>query len=237
MTGARAKDESTLDGPVSSPSIYHAPAPAFDSPAASRKMAGGLVHGTDSGSVVASLAAPSALSSSDFKGRVLIGMQYSEIVASAHLFELFKVDVRDFLASSAKVSVDAVVITSIEGEAEDKTSVSFVLKMDGENQSITQVQERLDSIVGQSFNEYVVYSVSELAASAAQPGYTSTDAEYEEAEADSRERVLWLAAVLPISVLLVLSIAVNVGVIGYYTRLVKGARFSPGAMQPQRSAV
>jgi hypothetical protein len=237
VTGARAKDELTLDGPVSSPSIYHAPAPAFDSPAASRKMAGGLVHGTDSGSVVASLAAPSALSSSDFKGRVLIGMQYSEIVASAHLFELFKVDVRDFLASSAKVSVDAVVITSIEGEAEDKTSVSFVLKMDGENQSITQVQERLDSIVGQSFNEYVVYSVSELAASAAQPGYTSTDAEYEEAEADSRERVLWLAAVLPISVLLVLSIAVNVGVIGYYTRLVKGARFSPGAMQPQRSAV
>jgi hypothetical protein len=168
---------------------------------------------------------------------MLVGVQYSSITASADAFELFKADARDFLASHTKVSVDAVVIVSIEGEAVDKTSVSFVFKMDGENQPITQVQERLNSLVGQNFNEYVVYSISELVASAAQPGYSTTNAEYEEAEADSRERVLWLAAVLPISVLLVLSIAVNVGVIGYYTRLVKGARFSPAAMQPQRSTI
>jgi len=58
------------------------------------------------------------------------------------------------------------------------------------------------------------------------------DAEYYETDADSRERVLWLAAVLPIAVLLVLSVAVNVVVIQYYTRLVKSVRFSAIRMQP-----
>ena len=43
---------------------------------------------------------------------------------------------------------------------------------------------------------------------------------------DSRERVLWMAAVLPASILLVLSIATNVVVVGHYSKVAKQARFT-----------
>jgi len=43
-----------------------------------------------------------------------------------------------------------------------------------------------------------------------------------EADSDSRERVLWLSAVIPMSVLVILSIAANFVFISHYGSLVKG---------------
>jgi len=53
----------------------------------------------------------------------------------------------------------------------------------------------------------------------------SVDEEYDE-DLDSRERMLWLAAVVPVSILVVLSIAANVVLITHYSRMLKGARFT-----------
>lgn len=51
-----------------------------------------------------------------------------------------------------------------------------------------------------------------------------SDEEFDE-DLDSRERLLWLSAVVPVSVLLVLSIAANVVLVTHYSRMLKGARF------------
>jgi hypothetical protein len=52
----------------------------------------------------------------------------------------------------------------------------------------------------------------------------ASNEEFDE-DLDSRERMLWLSAVVPVSVLLVLSIAANVVLITHYSRMLKGARF------------
>lgn len=51
------------------------------------------------------------------------------------------------------------------------------------------------------------------------------DEEYDE-DFDSRERMLWLSAVVPVSVLVVLSIAANVILVTHYSKMLKGARFT-----------
>jgi len=56
-----------------------------------------------------------------------------------------------------------------------------------------------------------------------EPVHTLAESNEEfEADSDSRERVLWLSAVIPMSVLVILSIAANFVFISHYGSLVKG---------------
>jgi hypothetical protein len=144
----------------------------------------------------------SLIDTKNLDGKMTVGVDYSAISASKDQYELFKSEARDYLAKSSQVPTTSVQVQSVEAQA-GRTVVSFHIKST-EAEIEDEPTAPLDMI----------------------------DAEYYETDADSRERVLWLAAVLPIAVLLVLSVAVNVVVIQYYTRLVKSVRFSAIRMQP-----
>jgi len=215
------------------------PAPGFSSPALAAGPAGS--SGT-SASVAASGAAPTPqVASALQQGATAVSaskrVAMTELQATIALSD--PIDVQDLsptlrqsfveqaesmLANTMQMPVSRV---HVSYEAEDRT---LRVLIDGQSESSNARARLSDAFQSGAldFGEQGVATSLTINEVQSQPSPiemgTSSDDEFDQ-DFDSRERTLWLSAVVPVSVLLVFSIAANVVLITHYSRMLKGARF------------
>jgi len=156
---------------------------------------------------------------------ILVNADLDTIAATEEHDQSFRAETRDFVARSSQVPLSSVRVVSVEGHGNQvAVTVAITLPTAEKPQAVRRLAELSSSqlnIAGYVVDGIVSNDESEDAAASE---FVASTAAYTE-DNDSRERVLWMAAVLPASILLVASIATNVVVIGHYSKVAKQARF------------